>query len=163
MPYTALHHTLFLLNGFSIIYTRISLSNFAFFTVKSPNVTQRSVSQENALRRAKTRRLFFPHKTIGSNNYFTPALSSWNQFQVFKKAKFGFKVTVQGIAFGQNAPSCDPLNFYVCWDVSQHISTNTNATRTRHILSCTPDTIMIFTQHFIYFTKYLVTTKSYAN
>ena len=27
---------------------QISLPNFAFFTAKSPNVTQRSVSQENA-------------------------------------------------------------------------------------------------------------------
>ena len=34
-------------------------SQFAFFTVKSLSVTQRSVSQENALKRAKTRRLFF--------------------------------------------------------------------------------------------------------
>ena len=30
-----------------------------FFTVKSPSVTQRSVSQENTYKRAKTRRLFF--------------------------------------------------------------------------------------------------------
>ena len=36
-------------------------SQFMFFTVKSPSVTQRSVSQENALkkRKAKTPRLFF--------------------------------------------------------------------------------------------------------
>ena len=32
---------------------QISLPNFALFTVKSPSVTQRSVSQENALKRAK--------------------------------------------------------------------------------------------------------------
>ena len=37
----------------------------------------------------KTRRLFFFHKTIGSNNY-----SNWKQFQVFKIAKFEFKVTL---------------------------------------------------------------------
>ena len=29
------------------------------FTVKSPSVTQRSVSQENAYKKSKTRRLFF--------------------------------------------------------------------------------------------------------
>ena len=29
-----------------------SLSNFAFFTVKSPSVTQRSVSQENAYKKS---------------------------------------------------------------------------------------------------------------
>ena len=38
----------------------ISLPNFAFFTAKSPSVTQRSVSQENASF----------SKTIGSNIFF---------------------------------------------------------------------------------------------
>ena len=48
-----------------------SLPNFAFFTVKSPSVTQRSVSQENAfIKRAIIRQLFFFRKTIGSNNSF---------------------------------------------------------------------------------------------
>ena len=32
---------------------------FCVFAVKSPSVTQRSVSQENAYKRAKNRRLFF--------------------------------------------------------------------------------------------------------
>ena len=44
-----------------------------FFTVKSPSVTQRSVSQENAF-----------NKTIGSNNSFT-LIEKENQ--VFKIAK----------------------------------------------------------------------------
>ena len=39
--------------------------------------------------------------------------SSWKKFQVFKIVKFEFKVTVHYIAYGQNAPSCDPLNTYV--------------------------------------------------
>ena len=46
----------------SLIFSeiQISLPNFAFFTVKSPSVTQRLVSQENAYnKRAKTCRLFF--------------------------------------------------------------------------------------------------------
>ena len=30
----------------------MSLPNFAFFTVKSPSVTQRSVSQENAYKKS---------------------------------------------------------------------------------------------------------------
>ena len=34
--------------------------NFAFFTVKSPNVTQRSVSQDNAFKRSKHPSPFFP-------------------------------------------------------------------------------------------------------
>ena len=42
----------------------ISLPNFAFATVKSPSVTQRSVSRENAFEKSKTRRFFF-RKTIG--------------------------------------------------------------------------------------------------
>ena len=65
-------------------------SQFCFiFTVKSPSVTQRSVSQENALKRAKNSRLF-------SQNYMLKWFfySNWTQFQVFKIAKFEFKVTV---------------------------------------------------------------------
>ena len=34
-------------------------SQSCVFTVKSPSLTQRSVSQENAYKRAKTRHLFF--------------------------------------------------------------------------------------------------------
>ena len=38
----------------------ISLPNFAFFNVKSPSVTQRSVSQENAFKRSKNPSPFPP-------------------------------------------------------------------------------------------------------
>ena len=41
-----------------------------FFTVKSPSVTQRSVSKENAFEKSKNLLPFFL-KTIGSNNSFT--------------------------------------------------------------------------------------------
>ena len=45
-------------------------SQFAFFTVKSPSVTQRSVSQENAYKKSSNPSPFL-HKTIGSDNSFT--------------------------------------------------------------------------------------------
>ena len=48
----------------------ISPTNFAFFTVKSPSVNQRSVSLENTFKKNKTPSPLF-RKTIGSNNYFT--------------------------------------------------------------------------------------------
>ena len=49
---------------------QISFPKFAFFTVKSPKATQRSVSQENDFIKSKNPSPFF-HKTIGSNNSFT--------------------------------------------------------------------------------------------
>ena len=45
-------------------------SQFLFFTVKSPGVTQRSVSQENAYKKSLNPSPFL-HKTIGSDNSFT--------------------------------------------------------------------------------------------
>ena len=42
-----------------------------FFTIKSPSVTQTSVSQENAFKKSKNPSPFFPRKIIGSNNSFT--------------------------------------------------------------------------------------------
>ena len=63
---------------------------FCIFTVKSPSVTQRSVSQENAFKKSKNL-LAFVHKTIGSNKSFT---LDENNFRFFKIAKFEFKVTV---------------------------------------------------------------------
>ena len=47
-----------------------SLPHFTFFSVKSPSVTQRSVSKENAFKESKNL-LPFLCKTIGSNNSFT--------------------------------------------------------------------------------------------
>ena len=49
---------------------KISLPNFAFFTVKSPSITQRSVSQEKCYKKSKNPSPSF-RKTIGSNNSFT--------------------------------------------------------------------------------------------
>ena len=43
---------------------------FCVFTVKSPSVTQRSVSQENAYKKSQNPSPFL-HKTIGSDNSFT--------------------------------------------------------------------------------------------
>ena len=55
-----LKHSTFRFNliGFHL-NTDIPLPNFAFFTIKSSSVTQRPVSQENAYKKAKTRRLLF--------------------------------------------------------------------------------------------------------
>ena len=51
---------------------QISLPNFAFLIVKSPSVTQRSVSQENAFKNSSSKKHSpFFMQTIGSNNYFT--------------------------------------------------------------------------------------------
>ena len=44
---------------------------------------------------------------IGSNNSFTLIKK---QFQVFKIATYEFKYTM---AYGQNAPSCDPLGLTI--------------------------------------------------
>ena len=42
--------------------------------------------------------------------------SNWKQLQIFKITKFEFMVTVHYyIAYGQNAPSCDPLNICFLW------------------------------------------------
>ena len=50
---------------------QISFPNFAvFFAVKSPSVTQRSVSKENAFKKNENPSPFF-HKAIGLNNSFT--------------------------------------------------------------------------------------------
>ena len=83
---------------------QIPLPNLVFFTIKLPSVTQRSVSQEIALKKSETLLPFF-HKIIVSNNSF--ALIE-NKFQVFKIAKFESKVTVYYGLWGK-APSCDPL------------------------------------------------------
>ena len=49
-----LKHSTFRFNliDFQLNTVQISLPNFAFFTVKSPGVTQRSVSQENAYKKS---------------------------------------------------------------------------------------------------------------
>ena len=50
--------------------TNFPSPNSAFFTVKSPSVTQRSVSQENAYKKSLNPSPFL-HITIGSDNSFT--------------------------------------------------------------------------------------------
>ena len=90
------------------IFSQIQVSRpDIFFTVKSPSVTQRSVSQENAFKKSKNQSLFC-RKTICSNNSFTLIE---NNFRFFKIAKFEFKVKVH-YNLWQNAPSCDPLNCF---------------------------------------------------
>ena len=57
-----------------------------FFTLKSPGVNERSVSQETAFQKSKkTSRLFSQHYRL---KYFF--CSNWKQFQVFKVAKFEY-------------------------------------------------------------------------
>ena len=51
-------------------YIQISLPNFAFFTIKSPSITQWSVSQVNAFKKSKNPSPLF-RRTIGLNNCFT--------------------------------------------------------------------------------------------
>ena len=55
-----------------------------FFSAKSHSVTQRLVYQENSLKRANTRRLFFAKQCY----------SNWQQFSVSKISKFEFKLKV---------------------------------------------------------------------
>ena len=55
-------------NRFSVKY-RFLFPILRFFTVKSPSVTQRSISQENAFKKSKNRSPFL-RKSIGSNNSF---------------------------------------------------------------------------------------------
>ena len=100
----------------------ISRPNFAFFTVKSPSVTQILVSQKKFLKRAKTHRLVSQHY----NRFKLFFYYSWKQYQVFKIAKLKFKVTVQYglwakctqlwplIKDDQTHRLIDPLNL-LCW------------------------------------------------
>ena len=64
---------------------------FSLFTVKSPSVTQRSVSQENASKNSLNPSPFLC-KTVGSNKSFTLVE---NYFRL-KIAEFEFKVTLHG-------------------------------------------------------------------
>ena len=83
---------------------RFSLINFQlntdfpsqFCTVKSPSVTQRSVSQENAFKRAKTRRLFL--------------VKLYSQIMFY--SCYDSQIWIQGnstLKSMSNAPSCGPL------------------------------------------------------
>ena len=86
-----LPHTRFL--RFCLIIFRLNTDfpfQFCVFTVKSPNVTQRSDFQDKAFKKSKNLLPFF-RKTIGSNNSFSLIE---NIIRFFKIAKFEFKVTV---------------------------------------------------------------------
>ena len=96
---------LYIWSIFSVI--QISLPNFEFFTVKSPTLLKDRFLKKMLLKRAKLRRIFFAKLQA---QIILIYYSNWKQFQVFKIGKFEFKVTVG--AYGQNAPSCDPLNHY---------------------------------------------------
>ena len=72
---SAVHHISFLLDRFSVKY-RFPFPVVLFFTLKSPIVTQRSVSQGNAFTRAKTHRFFAKLFRLKWFYY-----SSWKQFQ----------------------------------------------------------------------------------
>ena len=68
---------------------QISLPNFVFFGAKSPRATQRSVSQENVLKkRLNIRRLFFANATAQI------ILSLLLNTMVLKITKFEFNVTL---------------------------------------------------------------------
>ena len=80
---------------------------FFFFTVKSLiSVNQRSVSQENAFKKSKTPSAFIL-KTIGSNNSF--ALFE-NNFRFLRLQSLNSRYQYT-MAYGQNAPSCEPLSY----------------------------------------------------
>ena len=64
-----LKHSTFPFNLINFQLNTDFLSQFCVFTVKSPSVTQRSVSQENAYKKSYNPSPFL-HKTIGSDNYF---------------------------------------------------------------------------------------------
>ena len=65
-----LKHSTFRCNLIDFQLNTDFLSQFCVFTVKSPSVTQRSVSQENAFKKSK-KLVAFLRRTKGSNNSFT--------------------------------------------------------------------------------------------
>ena len=84
---SAAHHISFLLYHFSVKY------GFPFPTMrllpqKSPSVTQRWVSQENAFRMSINPSSFY--SKLFAHFFY----SNWKQFQVLKIAKLEFKITV---------------------------------------------------------------------
>ena len=110
--YDYLLHALF---HFYLIDFRLNTdfpSQFCVFTIKSPRVTQRLVSQEKAFQKSKNPLAFF------SQNYRLKKFfySNWKQFQVLKIVNIEFKVTIH-YGLRQNAPSCDPL-MYLSWCTS---------------------------------------------
>ena len=71
------------------------LSQFCVFYRKiTYRYAQRPASQENALKRAKTCRFFFFFSFLQHYKLKWFFYCNWKQFQVFKRAKFEFKVIV---------------------------------------------------------------------
>ena len=77
---------------------------FGVFTVKSPSVTQRSVSQENAYKKSQNPSPFL-HKTIGSDNSFTLIE---NNFRFLRYLSLNSREQYT-MAYGLKACSCHPL------------------------------------------------------
>ena len=74
---SAAHSVSFLLDRFSV-RCRFPFPILRFFTVKSPGVTQRSASQENAFKKSK-KPVGFSLQNYGLKEFF---YSNWKQFQV---------------------------------------------------------------------------------
>ena len=90
------------------------------FSLKSPCVIQRSVSQENTVKKTRTRHLL---KQNYRRKYFFFD-SYWNQFQVFKIDWFEFSVTVHYGLWAKRIQVL-PLKytltlFFSCWFQSFH-------------------------------------------
>ena len=86
-------HTAFCLYLTDFQLIQISLPNFAFFTVKSPSITQRSVFK--IFSRKCFQKEQKPVAFLSQNYRLKKSFNfNWKQFQVFKIAKFEFKVTV---------------------------------------------------------------------
>ena len=100
-------HFVHLLNQFSIKY-RFPFPILVFFTVKSPSVTQRSVSRENAFKRLKESKnpSAFLRKTIGSNYSFTLIE---NNFRLLRYRSLNSRLP-HTMAYVHSALSCDPLS-----------------------------------------------------
>ena len=87
---SAAHHISFLPFRFSVRHRFLFPILRGFFTVKSPiELFKDRFLKKMLLKRAKTCRLCFTKLQAQIFSY-----SSWKQFQVFKIAKFEFKVTV---------------------------------------------------------------------
>ena len=63
------HHISFLPNRFSVKH-KFTFPILSFFTVKSPSVTQRSVSQENAFKKSKKQSPFFRKTFFNAKIFF---------------------------------------------------------------------------------------------
>ena len=84
-----------------IVWGRFKFSKFYVFTVKLPDVTQRS-AWENAFKKSKNPSLFL-RKTIGWNNSLTLIE---NNFRFLRYRSLNSRYTM---VYGQNTCNCEPL------------------------------------------------------